>query len=509
MPPLASRARRVLSALIVGGAMLATAASASAATPGSWTQLPQSTRSPLLAQPWPLRLGDGSLEVAYEAKNPDGSSSDILSAQIAATGGVAAKPAIATAWATLSAPALVAQPGGIAAFFGGLHSTDQNDPNQDLNYASSAGPDGPWTVAPGTASATDGVNDDQAYGSDVSAATLPDGTPLEAWAHTLGVTVHRGIGSALPNQDFQAQLAGCCGYNVMLAVDGVSGQPAIAWFSNATGHTGYYEQAVDPATGAPVGTPTLLPASQVGGNSIQPGNRVAFTGRPGQAGLYAAYGAGYPSQTRVLVWKVGATAPIVISSGDRGIRNVAIAADPTGRLWVVWTSQSGGDLQLFASRSNADGTVFDQPIMVPIPSGANDSFALAASAQAQVLDILGTFGPGPSGAEVAISSTQLQPGADVQVASLTVTPTKQAVATVKVADAGKPLSGATVTRITGKGSSAAAKHKVKAPRARTNRKGVAKLKLGTFKRSTKVRLKITKKGYTTRIVTLKIKVKKH
>ncbi len=110
---------------------------------------------------------------------------------------------------------------------------------------------------------------------------------------------------------------------------------------------------------------------------------------------------------------------------------------------------------------------------------------------------------------MAISATQLQPGADVQVASLTVTPTKQAVATVKVADAGKPLSGATVTRITGKGSSAAAKHKVKAPRARTNSKGVAQLKLGKFSRSTKVRLKITKKGYTTRIVTLKIKVKKH
>ena len=113
---------------------------------------------------------------------------------------------------------------------------------------------------------------------------LPDGTPIEAWAHTLGVSVHRGIGAASPNQDVQAAFGGCCGYDVTLATDGATGQPEATWYTGAAGHAGYYVQGIDPATGAPVGAPALVPGSAIAGNSAEPRARAALTGRPGRPG---------------------------------------------------------------------------------------------------------------------------------------------------------------------------------------------------------------------------------
>ena len=58
--------------------------------PGTWRQLPQSTRSALGTQAAPLRLPDGSLDVAYAAQNADGTNTDLLTALIAANGAVSA-----------------------------------------------------------------------------------------------------------------------------------------------------------------------------------------------------------------------------------------------------------------------------------------------------------------------------------------------------------------------------------------------------------------------------------
>jgi hypothetical protein len=506
---LRTRPRTTTSRCLVTGALLGVAAlaaaSASAASPGTWRQLPESARSPQGTQASPLRLADGSLDVAYAAQNADGTNTDLLTALIAANGAVTAGPAIASGWNGISGPSLILQPGGIAAFFGGLHSTDSNDPNQDLNVAGAPAAGGPWAVAPGTASATDGINDDQAYASDVSAVALPDGTPLEAWAHTLGVTVHRGIGPATPNQDFQAAFGGCCGYDVTLAADGASGQPAVTWYTGAAGHAGYYEQAIDAATGAPAGAPALVPGSAIAGQSAEPRARAALTGRPGRPGLFTALAGGYPVQNRVVVWRVGSSKSTVISTGRGSLRNVNVAADAAGRLWVAWTRETDTGTQLFASRSNPAVTTFETPVSVKLPAGASDSFALAASAQPKTLDVVGTFGPGPGAAAVAISSTQLAPGEDVQVAPLRVRAGNLAVAVVHVTDAGVALAGARVTRVTGGAARAAAGHT--SAGARTNAAGVARLRLGSFRHSTTVRLRVTKAGFATRTLTVRVRVR--
>jgi hypothetical protein len=257
-------------------------------------------------------------------------------------------------------------------------------------------------VAPGTASATDGINDDQAYASDVSAVALADGTPLEAWAHTLGVSVHRGIGPATPNQDFQAAFGVCCGYDVALATDGASGAPEVTWYTGATGHAGYYVQAIDPATGGPTGTAGLVPGSAIAGQSAESRARAALTGRPGRAGLFTALAGGYPVQNRVVVWRVGSARSTVISTDRGSMRNVNVAADAAGRLWVVWTRETDAGTQLFASRSNPAVTTFETPVSVKLPAGASDSFALAAGAHLNALDVIGTFGQGPGGTAVAV-----------------------------------------------------------------------------------------------------------
>ena len=345
--------------------MLAIAAPVASASPGTWTQLPQSERSAQGAQVSPLRLPDGSLVVAYAAQNADGVNADLLTALIGRTGSVAAAAPIVTGWSGTTAAALILQPGGIAAYFGGMHSGDSADPNQDLNVASAPGAGGPWTVAPVSVTATEGINDDQAYASDPSVVALGDGTPIEAWAHTLAVSVHRGIGPAQPNQDFQAAFGGCCGYDVDLAIDG-AGAPSLAWYSGAAGHTGYYVQGIDPATGAPVGTPALVPGSQIGGTSSEPRAHTALTGRPGEPGLFTALAAGYPVQNRVILWRQGSPTSIAIAHDAGSVRNVALAADPAGRLWVIWTADDSGT-QLFASRSNPAVTKFDVPVEVKLP----------------------------------------------------------------------------------------------------------------------------------------------
>ena len=133
----------------------------------------------------------------------------------------------------------------------------------------------------------------QAYGSPVAAATLPDGTPLEAWAGTLGTWAHAGLVPDAPNHDFQAPL-GNYGYDTGLATD-AAGRAVLAWYSNATGHLGVYAQDVA-ADGSPVGSAVNMPGTA----NMQVGQigRTPIVARAG-GGFYVAYATGYPTQKRI------------------------------------------------------------------------------------------------------------------------------------------------------------------------------------------------------------------
>src|SRR3954470_4428608 len=333
---------------LTAAAVLVPAASATAGTPGHWTRVTPTT-GVNIDQVSLLRGTDGVLHVAWLQKNAaDTTRQDVATAPVARGGPVGVTVAIETGWAGVSNPALVAAPGGaLRVFFGGIRTINGGETQTNLSTSTAPASGSPWALQ--TGNVADGG---AAYTSPASAAALPDGTPLVSWASATGVFVHRGTAPGSGDPDSQARLGGCCGNAPGLAVDGASGAPFVAWFSNATGHEGVYVQGVDPATGGPVGSATLMPGTVTNGNSSQQLARTPIASRPGKPGVYVAYPGGYPTADRVLLWKVGSGASTTLDKGGADHRDVTLAAAPDGRLWVLWGQTVDSKLRVFARRSN-------------------------------------------------------------------------------------------------------------------------------------------------------------
>src|SRR5205823_3124267 len=94
-----------------------------------------------------------------------------------------------------------------------------------------------------------------------------DGTPMFSQDGTGFINVYQGRNGEILNNDF----APCCGYYESLAVD-FSGQAQLAFWSNATGKTGYLYELLNDFGGA-AGQPVDLSAGTDA--QAQPGiNRV-------------------------------------------------------------------------------------------------------------------------------------------------------------------------------------------------------------------------------------------
>jgi hypothetical protein len=506
MNPAAPFSRPLPLAIAVAAGLLACSAGPAAAST-AWKLLPSSATTNPLAQAAALRLPDGSLEVAYPAPDAaDPTTSDMLTSTVTAAGVVAAGPPIAAGWVGVDNPALLGGAGGLRALFSGIHTTTTGDPNNGLTLATAPVAGGPWTVAPSSVSGPN-PGDDYSYAADQTAVALADGTAVEAWAGgSVGVFVHRGLDPAVANENVQTAFGGCCGASPALAIDGQTQQPSLAWYSSTDTTKGVFVQSIDAASGAPLGAPAAVPGSQVGGESAPPMTRVAVTGRGSRPGVFVAIAAGYPVAQKVLVWHVGSPASVALVDGDNTIRDVAIAADPAGRLWVAWTTNPGnGPMQLFAARSDATGTTFGAPVAIALPDGADNSWALDGSAQGRVLDVVGTFSPGPGASGAAIWHAQVAPGDDVRAPTVNIASGQLATATVTVTDAGTPLAGATVSGASSAlGRAAAARH----VSAKTNARGIARLKLGRVRHTTTLRLRVTKRGYAPRSIALKVHVRR-
>jgi hypothetical protein len=319
-----------------------------------------------------VRTPDGTLHVV-SARNTPGSpsTSDIIHVAIAANGAVSAPSVIASAFASVRIPAIVNSPGGgLEVFFGAIQCTNQGCPI-GLFTATSRDGGTTWTAPAALFDA------DQAYTSDMNAATLADGTPFVTWPHTTGVTVHRGLDPASPNFDYQGAMnAGCCGYQSNLAAD-AAGHVQLAWDSNATGFLGVWSRAVDPATGAPSGSPLLMPGSVTSVSGVpvhaqMSGARTPIVTAAGQ--FYVAYPAGYPSLTKVLLWRVGSPNSVTIVDEPQNHNAVALAADAQGRLWVFWAHGVSGGPHVFARRVSATG--LEPVIDLGAPSKTSSIYAL-------------------------------------------------------------------------------------------------------------------------------------
>ena len=413
---------------IIGAATCLLVAPALAQAAG-WVKV--TANGPSIDQVGLLRTADGKLHAAWH-QHTSPLTEDLLDTTLSPGGKLLGTAPIQSGWADIQNPALVQGPEGIRVFWGGIRTTATDEPNQELNTAFSGDGGASWSLLTGSVVPIGA----QAYGSPVAAATLPDGTPLEAWAGTLGTWVHAGLVPDAPNHDFQAPL-GNYGYDTGLATD-AAGRAVLAWYSNAAGHLGVYAQDVA-ADGSPVGAAVNFPGTA----NMQVGQigRTPIVARPG-GGFYVAYATGYPAQKRIRLWKVGAAASTPIARTARG-SYATVAADDNGRLWVAWVDDDGGDPHVLARRSNPSGRVFGEVVNAGRAGKAFQVYHLDASATDGALDILARFSVGTT-SDAATFHTRVLPGLTLKTSRLRIPGDKTTSVTFTVLDAGQPVKSARV-----------------------------------------------------------------
>ena len=379
------------------------------------------------------RTGDGVLHVVWS--HPTGSNTEDLNhTAISSAGRVGTTTPIQAGWTGFTNAALVVDPGGLRAFWGGFRTTDSSDPQRETNTALS--PDGgvSWALQPGQV-VPDGA---QSYASNTAATVRGDGSTLQAFAGTLGTWVHSGLSPATPNHDYQAPL-GPYGYDPNLATD-ASNRSVMAWYSSATGHLGVLAEDVN-ADGSPVGAPATMPGTS--GMLVGMLGRTPLAARRG-GGLYVAYPTGYPKSNRIRVWRIGAgSAPLVGRVAGSGSPAVAIAAADGGRLWVLWT-KGFGDPDVLARRSNPNATKFGATVNAGHPKDAMQAYKLDASAGGGALDVLGEFNIGTASTAVT-SFRRILPGLTLKASPRRLPRGRPTDVHFTVRDAGAAVQDAKVT----------------------------------------------------------------
>jgi hypothetical protein len=267
----------------------------------------------------------------------------------------------------------------------------------------------------------------------VGAAVDGSGAPVFAYSFSFHLGLHVGLDPAQPDRELQPD-SKCCDYLPDVATDAASKQTVIASYANADGRRGIWAQTVLPSTG-----PRLLaPGSVTGGRNIVQDQRTAITARTGAPGVYLAYCSGYPTCTRVLLWRVGAKKALA-AGGSKDVEDVNVASGPDGRLWVMWHDGQSSRTML-VRRTNRAATRFGPLVRVQPPSGTSNVWKLSGEGSIGALDLFASVSTGGS---LATWHTQV-------LAPLALSATRsKAKVTFRVTDAGDPVAGATV-KVAGK-----------------------------------------------------------
>lgn len=399
------------------------------------------------------RTPDGVLHLAWS--HPTGpNTEDLLHTVISPGGQVGATNPIQSGWTGFTNAALVVDPGGLRAFWGGFRSTDSSDPQRDTNTALSADGGASWALQPGSVN----PGGAQSYASPHVATVRGDGTTMQAFAGTLGTWVHTGLTPATPNVNFTPGEQ--YGYDPNLATDATN-RTVLAWFSSATGHIGVIARDVN-ADGTPGAGPLTMPGTSgmTAGGTL---SRTPLAARRG-GGFYTAY----PTPSGVRVWRVGAgNAPRVAAIDNSPA--VAIADADQGRIWVVWT-KGFGDPDVLARRSNKGATKFGATVNAGHPKDAMQAYDVDASAAGGTLDVLANFNIDTSTTAVT-SYRRIRPGLTLRAKR-----GERGAVRFTVLDAGDPVKGAKVKAAGRSGT--------------TNRKGRVTLTI-----TRKVTAKASKSGY--------------
>ena len=357
--------------------VLALAAPAAGGPPGQWTRLPGTVVN--FAEPGLARTSDGTLHVVYTRKN--GTKSELAHATVSAGGKVGSASVALGGWSSMSHPDLLRMSDGtLRVFFGGIRSTTPGETNNAMNTATAPASGAQWTLQTGKAAQAT-----YAYATSYAGAGLAkNGTPISSWAGSPGLGFHYGVDPG--TADGKIPQSGCCLYHPDVGVDSASGQAWIGFTSNESATPGVFVNAIGPS--GPEGGRKLAPGALTGTNFLQPIGRTQITGRIGAAGVFLAYGQGYPTYKKVAVWRVDTGNPQLVL-GAAGAKHVALAAAPEGRLWVVW--DAGG--RVFATRTNRAATRVGPPTTIR-PAGSGSVYELDGEGSAGPLDLVANDGQG-------------------------------------------------------------------------------------------------------------------
>lgn len=415
------------------------------------------------------RTGDGVLHVAWH--HPTGpNTEDLNHTVITRAGRIGATSPIQSGWTGFTNTALVVEPGGLRAFWGGFRTTDSSDPQRETNTALSPDGGASWALQPGQVNPSGA----QSYGSSHAATVRGDGSTMQAFAGTLGTWVHAGLSPATPNINFMAGRQ--YGNDPNLATDATN-RTVMAWYSNATGLLGVLAQDVN-ADGSPGPGPLTMPGT--GAMNVGMLSRTPLVARRG-GGFYVAY----PTPGGVRVWRVGASRAPVVARIDNSPA-VAIAAAGGGRIWVLWT-KGFGDPDVLARRSNKGATTLGATVNAGHPQNAMQAYQLDANAAGNTLDVLANFNIG-SASDAVTSYRRLKPGLTLKASPGRLRKGKPTEVRFTVRDAGDAVRGARV--------------KVGGRSGTTNSKGRVRL---TLRSRRAVRAKATRTGYTAATKRLRVR----
>ena len=410
-------------------ALIAVLAAAPTATAAPWKRVTSEDGSGI-DQVGLARTGDGVLHLAWH--HPTGpNSEDLLHTTISRQGRIVATNPIESGWTGFTNPALVVDPGGLRAFWGGFRTTDSSDPQQEISTALSANGGANWVLQPGQVNPSGG----QSYASPISATVRPDGTSVQAWSGTLGTWVHAGLSPATPNHNYMEGKQ--YGNDPNLVTD-AGGRVWMAWYSSDASMLGVQAQQVG-GGGEPVGAPLTMPGT--GAMNIGMIGRTPFAARSG-GGVYVAYPAPQ-AQNQVRVWRVGAgNAPIVARKAGSG--PVTIVAADDGRLWVIWDDRGSIDASIHARRSNRGATKWGAEVTAGRPRGTLQAYRLDGSAAGGAVDVLGVFNIGTT-TNAATFHRRLLPGLSLSAAPSRVRRGRKTEVRFTVRDAGAAVRGARVS----------------------------------------------------------------
>jgi hypothetical protein len=444
-----------------GLAVLLTIFAASSASAAPWKRVttPDGSSTDQVAH---ARTADGVLHLVWS--HPTGpNTEDLHHTVILRNGRLGATNPVQTGWTGFSNAALVLDPGGLRAFWGGFRTTDPNDPQRETNTALSADGGVSWALQPGQ------INPDgaQSYASNTAATVRSDGSTLQAFAGTLGTWVHAGLSPATPNHDYQAPF-GQYGYDPNLATD-TGGRSVLAWYSSAAARAGVLAQFVA-SDGSPSGAALTMPGTG--------GMRIGMLGRTPLAALGPNPYIAYPTPNQIRVWRVGAAnAPAVGRVAGSGSPAVAIAPTADGRLWILWT-KGFGDPDVLARRTNVGARKFGAIVSAGHPRDAMQAYKVDGNAVGGALDVLANFNIGTTSTAVT-SHRRILPGLTLRARPGRVRRGEPTEVRFTVLDAGDPVQGA---RVTADGKS-----------ARTNGEGRVTLSINS---RTPLSARATHAGYT-------------